>query len=59
MDYFSGSNISIKSQPKLKEVKGKKDKKGKEKNLSKLSSMGKDETVTIMHGVGRVLNPKS
>lgn len=38
-----------------KEAKGTKKKK---QSSSKFMSLGKDQTVSILHGVGRVLNPK-
>lgn len=40
-----------------KDNKSKTNKKRK-KPSSKFLSLGKDETVSILHGVGRVLNPK-
>ncbi|CAB3261398.1 unnamed protein product [Arctia plantaginis] len=40
-----------------KETKGKGNKK-KKQSSSKFMALGKDQTVSILHGVGRVLNPK-
>lgn len=40
-----------------KETKSKGTKKKKQAS-SKFMSLGKDQTVSILHGVGRVLNPK-
>ncbi|XP_037971064.2 cell cycle checkpoint protein RAD17 [Plutella xylostella] len=54
---LKGSNSSLeKSQFLEKENKSKATKKKKSSN--KFTSLGKDQTVSILHGVGRVLNPK-
>lgn len=54
---ITGSNSSLeKSQFLEKENKSKATKKKKSSN--KFTSLGKDQTVSILHGVGRVLNPK-
>lgn len=42
----------------LKACNAKSSTKGRKPKNSKLSSMGCDETVTMMHALGRVLNPK-
>lgn len=43
----------------LKEKESKSKTTKKKKNASnKFMSLGKDQTVSILHGVGRVLNPK-
>lgn len=34
------------------------EKKTKSKNSNKIKSIGTDESITLMHGLGRVLNPK-
>ncbi|CAG4956078.1 unnamed protein product [Colias eurytheme] len=55
---LKGSTMNLETSIILeKEVKSKTTKK-KKNTSSKFMSLGKDQTVSILHGVGRVLNPK-
>lgn len=46
------TSVLVEKETKAKTAK-------KKKNVSnKFMSLGKDQTVSILHGVGRVLNPK-
>ncbi|XP_072949161.1 cell cycle checkpoint protein RAD17-like isoform X1 [Epargyreus clarus] len=55
---LKGSNANLETSIfKEKEVKSKTTRKKKNPS-SKFLSLGKDQTVSILHGVGRVLNPK-
>lgn len=52
---FTGSNYTLETTNIEKEQKVTKKRK---MTSSKFMSLGKDQTVSILHGVGRVLNPK-
>lgn len=54
---FTGAKSNLDTSTVEKEQKTKTTK--KKKQTLKFMSIGKDETVSILHGVGRVLNPKS
>ncbi|GBP39295.1 Cell cycle checkpoint protein RAD17 [Eumeta japonica] len=55
---LKGANVNLETSMLIhKEKKGKENKKRKDP-ASKFASLGKDQTVNILHGVGRVLNPK-
>ncbi|CAH0715609.1 unnamed protein product, partial [Brenthis ino] len=55
---LKGTNFNLETNLiKDKEVKSKTTRK-KKNTSNKFMSLGKDETVSILHGVGRVLNPK-
>ncbi|XP_014367105.2 cell cycle checkpoint protein RAD17 [Papilio machaon] len=53
---LKGINHSLETSV-IKEYKGK-GKTKKKKTTHKFMSLGKDQTISILHGVGRVLNPK-
>lgn len=57
--FFSGSSQCLETSFIAEKEKGKsKTTKKKKQTSSKFMSLGKDQTVSILHGVGRVLNPK-